>query len=380
MEKSEKYKTSLLFGILFFLSLPLLQNIFHFKKNIKPLNGDYYQANDTLLTLQSWLNGRYQIKKEEMINAYFGFHNYFIRLHNQIDFELFRKSNTDRILVGKQDFLFETSYIESYFGRNFVGKEKLEEKFQKLKSIQDYLATQNIFLEVVFAPGKASYYPEFIPDNWQSKKKLSNYEYCRSLCKKLNITFIDFNAWFLQKKNILKCALYPKTGFHWSNYGAFLAADSLSKHIEKMTGLNLGDIILDSITVSHSLKKPDEDISEAMNLFLKVPALTMPYANYSYHYNGQSVKPKALFIGDSYFWNLDYQGLTNNLFTDCKFWYYNHAVFPESEKVREVKKLNLAEEIKKQRIIVLMATENNIQNIGWGFIEQAFDLYKEDLN
>ena len=374
MEKAGKYKAGLLFGILFLLSIPLLQNLFHFKKNIKPLDGAFENVSDTSLTVQSWLSGRYQLKKEEMLNAYFGFHNYFILLNNQLDFALFRKSNTERVLVGKQDFLFETTYIESYFGRNFVGKEKLGEKFKKLKHVQDILSSQDILLEVVFAPGKASFYPEFIPDNWRGEKKLSNYECSRDLCKNLNITFIDFNAWFVQQKKSLPYVLYPKTGFHWSNYGALLAADSLRKHIEKQTGLNLRNIIINKISFSDSLISPDEDIAIAMNLFCKIPSLPMPYADFSWDDANHPVKPKALFIGDSYFWNLEHQGLTNNLFSDCKFWYYNHTVFPESEKIREVKKLNLIEELKKQRVIVLMATENNIQDIGWGFIEQVYDL------
>jgi hypothetical protein len=379
MGRVEKYKTGLLCGILLFLLAPILQNLFHFKKSIKPLDGAYIEVTDTTLTLQSWLSGRYQERQQEMFRAHFGFHNYYVRLNNQIDFSLFRKSNTERLIVGKGNFLYESSYIEAYFGRDFVGEEKLEEKYKKLKSVQDLLASKGILLEVVMAPGKATFYPEFIPDNWRSEKKLSNYEYCRYLCKKLGITFIDFNAWFLQQKDLSPYDLYPKTGIHWSNYGALLATDSLCKHIEKQSGLNLRDIKIQNVSFSNELRDPDEDLAIDMNLLFNIPTLPMPYASYIWGEENAPVKPKALFIGDSYFWNIYYEGLTNNLFTDCKFWYYNHTVFPESEKERKVKNLNLGEEIKKQQVVVLLATESNIQDIGSGFIEQVYDLYKEDL-
>jgi hypothetical protein len=100
----------------------------------------------------------------------------------------------------------------------------------------------------------------------------------------------------------------------------------------------------------------------------------MPYAKYVWGDEGNPIKPKTLFIGDSYFWNIYYEGLTNNLFSDCKFWYYNQTVYPESEKEREVKNLNLADEIGKNSVIVLMATDCHIQDIGWGFVEKAIEV------
>ena len=205
---------------------------------------------------------------------------------------------------------------------------------------------------------------------------MSNYEYAATLCKKLNINHIDFSKWFKEQKNISPYDLYPKTGIHWTNYGALIATDSLKRHIEHNASLNLKDFVITNIAFSDSLISPDNDMGEAMNLLFPIKTLPMPYANYYWKEDESAVKPKALFIGDSYFWNVYYQGLTNNLFTDCKFWYYNQTVYPESEPVREVNKLDISEEIKKQQVIVLMATETNIHDIGWGFVDKAIETLK----
>jgi hypothetical protein len=368
------YKLVLLIGTLLFLFIPLLQNTLHLKKWIKPLKGAYATAEDTVLTGQNWFNGRFQEIKDKYLNENFGLRNYYVRLNNQIDYKLFRKANVAKVVVGKGDFLYESNYIEAYFGKNCVGKEKLTEHFRKVKQLQELLSLQGILLEIVFAPGKATFYPEFIPDDWIMTKEKNNYEYSVEICRELKIDFIDFNKWFLQNKNIIPYDLYPKTGIHWSNYGALLAMDSLRRDIEVKTQSNLRDIIITNISFSDSLRDPDKDIGDAMNLLRDIKPFPMPYANYIWGDEGNPVKPKALFIGDSYFWNIYYEGLTNNLFSDCKFWYYNQTVYPESEKEKDVKKLNLAEEIRKNSVIVLMATDCHVQDIGWGFVEQALDV------
>jgi hypothetical protein len=378
MNGKEKYKIGFLTGCLLFLFIPLLQSFFHFK-NEKPLKGAYTEIKDTAFTIKGWFDGNYQKHEEGYLNQNFGLRTFYVRLNNQLDYSLFNKSNAENVIVGKGGFLYAGDYINAYYGNNFIGKENLETRFKKLKAVQDLLASKGIVLEVVFAPGKATFYPEFIPSAWVTEKKLTNYEYARNLCSKTGISFIDFNSWFLKQKDLSPYDLYPKTGIHWSNYGSLLAIDSLKNHIQSSTGLKLRSFAIDNVSFSDSLLSPDNDLGETMNLLKDIKTLPMPYANYHWLDDNGAVKPKALFIGDSYFWNIYYQGLTNNFFTDCKFWYYNETVYPENEPERNVKKLNLAEELTKYKVIVLMATECNVHDIGWGFIEKTYDLFKEEL-
>ena len=366
----------ILIGILIFLYIPLLQNKLHLKEYIKPLKGAYVEVPDTFFSADGWFSGHYQVTKDNYFNQNFGFRNYYVMLNNQIDYKLFKIANVDNVVIGKGDFLYETNYIEAYYGNNFIGINELISKYKKIKELQDRLGAIGIDLEIIFLPSKASFYPEFIPENQKSDKKLSNYDCAASICKKLNISHIDFSAWFKNIKNIIPYDLYPKTGIHWSNYGALIATDSLKKHIEYNTKLNLRDFEITNITFSDSLVSPDNDMGEAMSLLFPLKSLPMPYANYYWKENESDVKPKALFIGDSYFWNIYYQGLTNNLFTDVKFWYYNQTVYPETELIRDVNQLNILEEVKKQQVIVLMATETNIHDIGWGFVDKALEALK----
>lgn len=377
--KGEKYKIVLLVGILLFLFIPALQNVFKFKKHIPELKGAYVPARDTAISVNSWFNGRYQELKDKYLTQNFGLRNYYVMLKNQINYKFYKIANIKRVIIGKNDFLFETDYIDAYYGNNFIGAPPLIERYKKLKAVQDYLVSMGIDLEVVLLPSKASFYPEFIPDHLVTTKKITNYHCATVLCKKLNIDYVDFSAWFLKLKERSPYDLYPKTGIHWSNYGALIATDSLRKHIEHNTQLNMKSFAITNIYFKDTLRDPDDDIGKVMNLLRPIETLPMPYADYKWEEEASDVKPRALVIADSYYWNIYTEGLANNMFSDNKYWYYNQTVYPESEPIRDVAKLDLMNEITKNKVIVLMATEINVHDIGWGFVEKAYELFKAGM-
>lgn len=365
-------------GIFLLLFLPLAQSTFNLKKWVRPLKGAYEEKQDTALTLQTWFSERFQQKKNDYLNQHFGFHNYYVLLNNQVDFSLFKKANASHVIIGKHNFLFEDDYINAYYGKNFLGEEKIKERFAKLKKAQELLRKQGILLEIVFSPGKASFYPEYIPEYAHGKKKESNYEAMCRLAKEEKVHVVDFNGWFQKIKYTSLYDLYPRGGIHWSNYGALIAMDSLRKDIEASIRVKMNSFVVKEVNFSDSLIEPDNDIADALNLFTRVKPLPMPYAKYDWVTEG-AVKPRALFIGDSYFWNWYYQGLVNNIFDNATFWYYNQTVYPESEKIRAVAQLSFKDEVMKQRVVVLMATESNIQDIGWGFVDKVLAEFKDGV-
>lgn len=366
---------ALFIGIMLFLFIPLLQSTFKVKKNIRPLNGAFAKAEDTAFGGPAWFSGRYQALKNEYLKQNFGFRNSYVRLNNQLDFTLFKKINTEHVIAGKADVYFEENYIDAYYGNNFVGKENLDRLAGKLKQAQDILRSYNIALEILFLPGKASFYPEYIPEERVQEKKPRNYDYLVGAANAKQLDFIDFNAWFRQLKGSTVHDLYPAGGIHWSNYGALLAYDSLLKHIEQRTPVSLRSPKIEKIEFSDKLRDPDNDIVEALNLIRNPPMLSMPYAQYRWTERPGVTRPAALFIGDSYFWNWYHQGLVNNTFTDARFWYYCQTIYPDTLPEREVKGIDFRKEVEKNKVVVLMATETNIHDIGWGFADKVIQSF-----
>ena len=185
--KAHIIKNFLFAGVMFLMLLPLIQS----KKElieIEPLNGAITELEDPYFTKESWLDGSYQKKQQDYLNENFGFRNVFVRLNNELNFRLYNEINAKNVILGKDDYLFEENYILTYKGKDFIGSQQIEEKVNKLAKLKDTLNAKGIDIMVLLAPGKGSYYPEFIPDKYQpTVRSISNYEVYRRKLKEAKI-------------------------------------------------------------------------------------------------------------------------------------------------------------------------------------------------
>lgn len=369
-----------LYFILFvlFLSLPLLQMLFPIVK-VKPLKGSFRETKIPKMSVSNWFSGKYSIEFENYINDSIGFRPWMVRVHHQIQFSCFDKINTQNVVRGKNGFLFETSYINSFNGKDYLGKNKINEKIEKIKLLQSLLAEKNITLLICLAPGKATYYSEYFPDRLVSRSTDStNYKQFSSALKENQINHIDFNSWFLNMKDTCNCELFPKYGIHWSFYGMLQATDSLINYIEKERNISMPRYKYSKINHYKIPKYSDYDIAESMNLMFRLHADPMCYPDYRIEENIGSHKPKTLVISDSFYWSMYNVGIGKDIFSWGGFWYYNEVIYPESfNKQLLVKEVDVKQKILENEVIIIMATESNLSNFGWNFIESANSLLKK---
>jgi hypothetical protein len=191
-----------------------------------------------------------------------------VRLNNQISYAFFNKANAKTVVIGKNNYLYEENYIKAYFGSDFIGSDSILHQVQKLKFIADTLARLNKDLILVFAPGKASFFPEYIPQKYLKQRKETNFESYLKFAKENNLNLIDFNSFFRSQKGISQFPLYPKYGIHWSYYAACFATDSIAKYIELIRQIDIRDIIWDKITIEPA-RNGDNDIMVGMNLLFE---------------------------------------------------------------------------------------------------------------
>ena len=87
-------------------------------------------------------------------------------------------------------------------------------------------------------------------------------------------------------------------------------------------------------------------------------------------------RPRVLTIGDSFYWEI-YCFYLSGVFKDEHFWYYNNLVYPESSTEETLTDyLDFGKEINRHDVFIIMATEANLKRMGWGFIENAFNYFK----
>jgi hypothetical protein len=366
-------KVALLVFILLLLVLPYLQSFFKIVK-LQPLKGAIEFSENPSITLNGWFSGDYQTKQEKYLNESFGFRNFFIRINNQIAFDLFNEAKANGVIIGKDNYLYEENYIKAYYGTDYIGVDSIRNRMSKLAYIQDTLHKLNKTIILVFAAGKGSFYPEYFPARFKSAQTTRNFETYLAEAKKVNMEYIDFNTFFCENKIKSPYQLYPKYGIHWSYYGAGLAADSLLHRIEKLRNIDLAGLFWKDIELDYP-KESDYDIADGMNLLFKLKSAKMAYPHYQFESNSGKAKPALLVVADSYYWGMYNIGISN-AFSISHFWFYNKQIYPESNSSQlETNQINLKEEIEKHDIIVLLATESNLPNLGWGFIENTYDLF-----
>lgn len=337
------------------------------------LHGVDFEEEIPSFSYQSWYQFEFQPKLHAYLEDHYGFRPNMIRLFNQIDYSLFREPHGSGVIIGKQGYLYEHWFIDAHFGSNYIGDEIIETAITRLEAIRSHLLEHGTQLLVVVTPSKADFWPEYIPDRLKSEYATTNYEAITYHLWKRGFPMLDLNRWFIDMKDQTPAPLFPKTGTHWSHYGAFFSLDTLSSFIGRYLDRPMPRISLTQTTPVDSIVYPDHDLEQLMNLAFKLPRLKMAYPNIHFHQPDHYQLPRGVVISDSFFWELFNINLTGKLFEEVKFWYYFNSIYPDSyEDPVTVPELDLKQTLYEQDVIILMACPATIHQLGWGFIEKAF--------
>jgi len=364
----------LLLFLLSLFALHLLQYRFH-RIKIEPLDGYYLDATKIKFSWKGWFSASYQEAEDQYLNDHFGFRPLFVRLNHQLRFSLFNKVKTAWVIVGKNNYLYEHNYIKAEYGVDFIGYDSISTRMYKFEQLQHKLDTLGTKLIAVFASGKGTFYPEYIPDNYYDWRGSTNIEVYRHYAEKWNINCIDFNKHFINLKEKSPYPLYPQYGIHWSRYSACLATDSIVRYIEKLCNMEMPHIYWDKINMSRPQGR-DKDISDAMNLFFPPRSFPMAYPEIKIESDSGKTKPSLLVVADSFHRVIYDLEVLDDLFTNPRWWYYNKEIYPDCFHTwLTTDDVNFEEEVLKYDVIIILSTDANLPNFGWGFIENGYDLF-----
>jgi len=381
--KGNRTHSILLVFIAMLLFLPMIQMVKPFV-GVGPLFGSIVPTQKDSLTLETWFDGSFQENRNKYINEQFGFRNTAVRLHNQIAFSFFGKAKANGVIIGKEDYLYEIKYINAFRGAEEVSQSKVDSNLVMLKALQTKLKEKGIELVVVMNPGKASFYPEFIPDEYPILSNRSYYSEYQKGLESQGIQHIDFGKWFREMKGKTPAPLFPKTGIHWSQYGATLAADSLVNYCMKLFGKNMNEFgwNKNDLPLSTNMESVDDDIGLGMNLLLPIQPIPMAYPRvgindkYGVSFGNKGIQPKVAVISDSYFFNLMQLPWAPDIFQSLNFYFYNKQLHKRPEgTMTNTDPLSQMKEIEKSDVVFIMATECNMDKLGWGFISSAYKYF-----
>ncbi|MBF9239015.1 hypothetical protein I2I05_16555 [Hymenobacter sp. BT683] len=375
-----KGKHALLVALLLMLLLPAVQAKFKVVK-MDALGG--YTASTAPHPELDWAglqNNSYQTDLEHYLEARVGFREWFIRLRNQFSYTFLNVARANRVLVGRDNVLYEERPVLTYLGQDLMADSVVQHHVRRFRAVQDTLARRGKLLVFVVAPSKASFMPEYLPSYYrQQKPGKSNYQAYSAALRAAGVNFLDLSQAFRAWKDTTSHPLFPRGGIHWSSYGAKLAGDTLLCYVEKLYGHELRDFRLVPGDITREPRESDNDIAKAMNLMWPAAAYPMAYPTaVAQPLKPGQRQPNLLLIGDSFCWPIMYPFI-NEAFDNkqSRFWYYNTEVsWPdEHPEGRAVGALDRKQQYLSRDIIMILFTEYNMIHLDGGFSDDAYNIF-----
>lgn len=351
---------------------------------VEPLNGYFEPSPSPAFDWQGLKSNQYQEQLEHYLNDHLGFREWFIRVRNQLEFSLFQRTHANDTVLGQHNVLFQAGHIQSYLGQDFIGDYETSFYAHRMRLVQDDLARQGIQFVYILAPGKPRYQPEDLPLTTQALPAgQSNYQAFAHELAATGVHTFDAVELFKRWKKKAAHPLFPSGGTHWSGYSITLVTDTLLHQLEALGHYDApGYHTLPGVVTTKDLRFTDNDIMGSLNLIWPPTTYPMAYPTIVFEpLKSTQKKPNVLLVGDSFgqsFYGF-YPFLDKLLASPSRFWYYNQAVFwpenlPASEE-HDVHKLNLGEQLRGRDAIVLIATEQNMNRCGFGFIDDVYHFY-----
>lgn len=189
---------------------------------------------------------------EAKYNDNFGFRNLLIKMNALIDTKIFKKSSTEKVVIGQDDWLFykmddSKDLSEDYRGNMRFTEDELKKIKENLEGKRDWLKKQNIPFVLMITPNKSSIYGEYYDKSYKKVSEETRLDQLLTyLHKNSDIEIVDIRKTLIDKKSEQR--LYHKTDTHWNQYGAYYGyrdlMNAMHKYIPELSPLSLNDFNL----------------------------------------------------------------------------------------------------------------------------------------
>ncbi len=143
---------------------------------------------------------------------------------------VFHTSNQpDRVVVGKDGWLFYDSDMHDYLGEDVLTARGAYSVARVLYLMQECCEAQGRTFAFACAPNKSSVYGEYMASNYLRTKEPTNYELIRDELKKQGVCFADLHSLFLNDERVM----YHRYDSHWNNEGATVAVGAMLDAVGK---------------------------------------------------------------------------------------------------------------------------------------------------
>lgn len=270
------------------------------------------------------INRSFPKQFNDWINDNIGFRDLFINLNKKINFKLFNQTDSNYVVIGKDNWLFsiQGSFLGDAQNTNLINEGQIQDYKKRYSEITKYFNKLGTNFVITAFPSKVNMYSEYLPDTIDPINDKSLIDIMKDNFE--NNNDFDFKVPLDELKKAKESKVIYSKAYdqsHWNNYGAFIGYTEIMKQTKKyipdLKILTENDFDINefeketSIGGSPLTKETDYDFK------LKSPATATsdksffnnmsyqskdPWKSYNYFKNSNSTLPKAIVVGDSYVW------------------------------------------------------------------------------
>lgn len=384
MSRRKQIILGIILLVVFVLDVVTIGTKLHFIPDGK-LSGAEMKQPFPPISFKTFWKGKWQEDLEKWLSSNVGLRAFFIRLDNQMNYSIFDELSAkggDTLRLGKNKWIYEKSYIDNFNKLDTVSLTDLEGQVKSLKKLQTILAAKGIYSLLLITPSKAGIYPEYIKNTdiiLNRSVKQTNYEKILPLLKQYQVQYFDGRQFIMELKKTSPYPLFPGSGIHWNYYSSYLATAQLIAYLEngmnqKMTRIHYRRIIAESAPIEN-----ETDMAGLTNVIF-----TRTFYDHTYYHpetfaeqGKETFRPKMLFIGGSFLWQILYYLDKYQVYSerDMLYYYERHFRYPERTEqaltAADKESASLRQRILSQHIIVIESNEADLDRIGAGFINDA---------
>ena len=384
----KKGNGNIFYGILFGLLMVFLFSFMiqeHFKPfKTKELMGYFLKPEKPKFRWEWYKNGYFQQSIEKYITNNYGFREPIIRLYHQYCWDFFGKEYVSYIYSGKERWLYYDHNIEDYYGTEMyhwypdaeAARQGYEQEVRLLNKVKGILEDYDVTLMTFIAPSKNVIYPEYLPRREKDTTTLNPREYFARRFKETGIPCFEMNDYFMKMKDTCSFYLFPPTGDHWT-FSCVYATDSLLRFMEQQRGIKLPHIEYGNEYHTECRIGDDQnrDLEGELNLLRPItfnPKYAYKELDYWVVSDSATVKPSALFIGNSFLLRTIAYVPPKEVFSDFQFWYYNRVAYQGLDRlIDSVSFLNRLDYLLDADYIVWFSSASQMYRATEGFAEDA---------
>lgn len=369
----------LLFGTMF---LPLYGNLIDRKIT---LNGVTQSADVTKITKEGLMDGISQAELNSAWENGFPGRKGLIKLRSQMLYSIFKVSPNANIVIGRDNCLYEPSYIINSLMANgpYGDGSYYKELGQKLALLRELLAGNGKEFYVFITPSKARLCRDKIPARYEildsvEEVGFTDYSKLVEALDENGILYFDSVAYLENNRNAggLSAPVFFATGTHWSQSWGDTCAKGL---LEMMAENSCYDLSTVTVTETECAEPvfPATDLYDTLNLITKADD-TWYNAELLIDQEGAD-KPKLFARGGSFMGqsvsNLIWAGVFGD---DVYFenYYYFRNRFSENVYISSFTAYDEADIdsfVGQADIVLMEVNESNVWGMGFGFIDYLLE-------